>query len=247
MLLAALLVPLALSVRPTVRAPAIGAVRAAAPIMALKIPLSDLNVDKVREYTRPDEMLEYLLGLRGAYPPTDVHFRRMLATAYASARKYQQAETHVDVALAADASDLEMRFLKGVAREHAGEVEDALDAYEMVLDAEPKNWRALFHVGKISMQARAPCAPQRPRTRATLWLSHRSPPSLQVGWVDDAREYFEQVLEIEPEHLATREIVERLRQIDQDTVGDALAEEMAPETELPPMPTIDLELPPQLP
>ena len=125
--------------------------RAATRMMALQIPLSDLSVERVRAYTRPDEMIEYLTGQEDQ---ADLHLRRMLATAYASARTPQLAEEHVDAALAADGDDVEMRFLKGVAREHAGEIDEALDAYERVLDAEPENWRALFHVGKISMQAR---------------------------------------------------------------------------------------------
>ena len=40
---------------------------------------------------------------------------------------------------------------QGVALEKRGEAEAALDAYEAVLEGDPKHWRALFHVGKISM------------------------------------------------------------------------------------------------
>ena len=96
-------------------------------MMALSTPLSELTVDKVRAYTRPDEMIEYLTGM--TEQSEDMHLRRMLATAYASASEPQLAEPHVDAALEADPKDVEMRFLKGVAREHAGEVEEALDAY----------------------------------------------------------------------------------------------------------------------
>lgn len=118
--------------------------------MRLSVPLSELTVDKVRQYTRPDEMIAHLTAMTDQ--ADDLHMRRLLATAYASARNLKLAIGHIDAALAVDPSDVEMLFLKGVSLEHAGDIEEALDAYEAVLTAEPSNWRALFHVGKISMQ-----------------------------------------------------------------------------------------------
>ena len=56
----------------------------------------------------------------------------------------------------------------GRASERRGDEDEALDWYEKAVDLDPKCWRALFHVGKIS---------------------------LQFGWAADAADYFKQVLQ----------------------------------------------------
>eukprot|EP00326_Haptolina_ericina_P012814 CAMPEP_0181225046 /NCGR_PEP_ID=MMETSP1096-20121128/31472_1 /TAXON_ID=156174 ORGANISM="Chrysochromulina ericina, Strain CCMP281" /NCGR_SAMPLE_ID=MMETSP1096 /ASSEMBLY_ACC=CAM_ASM_000453 /LENGTH=208 /DNA_ID=CAMNT_0023318211 /DNA_START=12 /DNA_END=638 /DNA_ORIENTATION=+ len=185
------------------------------PLLSLSIATETLTIDAVRAYTKPDELLEHLQQLDNE---GNNHLQRLLATSYVCNGEHVLAEPFVSAALAEDPHDIEMRFLQGVALEKRGEAEAALDAYEAVLEGDPKHWRALFHVGKISMS---------------------------VGWVEDAREYFEQVLEIEPSHLPTQEIVERLKQLDTELVGEALSQcedEPAPPVDMPPMPFIDLEL-----
>eukprot|EP00324_Dicrateria_rotunda_P004985 CAMPEP_0206160662 /NCGR_PEP_ID=MMETSP1474-20131121/6976_1 /ASSEMBLY_ACC=CAM_ASM_001110 /TAXON_ID=97495 /ORGANISM="Imantonia sp., Strain RCC918" /LENGTH=198 /DNA_ID=CAMNT_0053562135 /DNA_START=15 /DNA_END=608 /DNA_ORIENTATION=+ len=147
--------------------------------------MAELTVDRVRAYTKPSEMLEHLQSMTDT--ADGLQLSRLLAVAHSANNEPLAAEAHARAVLEQEPSDVDMRFVVGVACEHRDEQEEALDAYEAVLDADPDYWRALFHVGKIS---------------------------LQVGWVADAKEYFERALAIEPTHLATIEIVQRLRQIE---------------------------------
>lgn len=67
--------------------------------------------------------------------------------------------------------------------ERRGEEDEALDSYEKAVDLDPNCWRALFHVGKIS---------------------------LQFGWAADAADYFKQVAAIEPSHAPTKAFLKLL-------------------------------------
>ena len=68
------------------------------------------------------------------------------------------------------------------------ELDAALDAYEKALEAEPDHWRTLFHLGKLA---------------------------LSIGLQPQAREYFGQVLEINPAHAATARILDKFQEFDE--------------------------------
>ena len=199
-------------------------------------------------------MLEHLQSMTDT--ADGLQLSRLLAVAHSANNEPLAAEAHARAVLEQEPSDVDMRFVVGVACEHRDEQEEALDAYEAVLDADPDYWRALFHVGKISLQVG--CAwPTRLFDRDFLSATcDRGVWPPQVGWVADAKEYFERALAIEPTHLATIEIVQRLRQIEvaEDDAIEAEAgkeagkEAAAPDgvgaADEPPLelPTMDLEL-----
>ena len=95
--------------------------------------------------------------------------------------------------------------------------DEALDWYEKAVDLDPKCWRALFHVGKIS---------------------------LQFGWAADAADYFKQVAAIEPSHAPTQAFLKLLDEsgADLDDLGagagddDETTEGELPVIELPDLP-----------
>lgn len=105
----------------------------------------------------------------------------------------------------------------GRASERRGDEDEALDWYEKAVDLDPKCWRALFHVGKIS---------------------------LQFGWAADAADYFKQVAGIEPSHAPTQAFLKLLDEsgADLDDLGagagddDETAEGELPVIELPDLP-----------
>ena len=100
--------------------------------------------------------------------------------------------------------------------ERRGEEDEALDSYEKAVDLDPRCWRALFHVGKIS---------------------------LQFGWAADAADYFKQVAAIEPSHAPTQAFLKLLDESGADL--DFASGEDEDEASDDALPVIDLpDLPP---
>ena len=154
---------------------------AAAPGDAL--PVLQLTPAYIRSL-KGDDLCEAIEELEAAaanhlddYPgQPNVQLARTLAVAHTCASDHELAADHAKVALEVGGPSAEMHFVLGVAAERRSAEDEALDEYEAALALEPRNWRVLFHVGKIS---------------------------LMFGWVDDAIDYFRQVAEINPEHAPT--------------------------------------------
>ena len=136
-----------------------------------------------------EEMEAELANVKDASGVVDMQLSRLLAVAHTCYGDSDIAEEHALAVLEAGEPDAEMLFVRGVAAERRDAQDEALDAYEACLDADPKFWRALFHVGKIS---------------------------LAFGWPADAVEYFRQVAEINPEHAPTQAFIARLNEADID-------------------------------
>merc|ERR1711908_136195 len=120
----------------------------------------------------------------------------MLAVALARSGEIELSELSARAVLASTPVDAEMLFLLGVACEARDGLDEALDAYEKALEAEPDHWRTLFHLGKLA---------------------------LSIGLQPQARDYFGQVLEINPAHAATARILDKFQEFDELEVQQAKA------------------------
>ena len=177
----------------------------------------DLTLEKLRTTSMDDleelveEMEAELANVKDASGVVDIQLSRLLAVAHTCYGDSDIAEEHATAVLEAGEPDAEMLFVRGLAAERRDAQDEALDAYEACLDADPKFWRALFHVGKIS---------------------------LAFGWPADAVEYFRQVAEINPEHAPTQAFIARLDEADIDVdkwqSGDLKEEEDTAGDDAPP-------------
>ena len=132
---------------------------------------------------------------------------RLLAVAHTSSGDVELAAPHAFAALteAGQAAaqpppsedpqaDAEMHFCLGLEAEKRDAQDEALDAYEKAVELDPECWRALFHVGKIS---------------------------LQFGWVADSVDYFKKVRYINPSHQPTQRFLTLLEEsgVDAEDLG----------------------------
>lgn len=127
---------------------------------------------------------------------------RLLAIALArrgSSEELDEAEALAKAALEEDADDSEMLFVVGLAHEKRGEWEEAVDAYSEAVEVEPTDWRANFHLAKLS---------------------------LNVGMVAAAAGHLRATLDTNPDFAPAKEAMAKLEGIDVEAIQATLDESL---------------------
>ena len=133
--------------------------RPAAVICSAGADLAALTADSIRT-TDPEELDSIIEQLEEAnvnhraanQGAPDVKLSRLLAVAHTSSGDCELAAPHAFAALQEGGPDAEMHFCLGLSAERRDQQDEALDEYEKAVAIDPECWRALFHVGKISLQ-----------------------------------------------------------------------------------------------
>ena len=180
----------------TPRTPALALCSPLPPLVATRLALSDSAAAEEIRAIAPEELAELTSALQQAvgdagplsFSGDATRLSRMLAVALARSGEIELSELSARAVLASTPVDAAMLFLLGVACEARDELDEALDAYEKALEAEPDHWRTLFHLGKLA---------------------------LSIGLQPQARDYFGQVLEINPAHAATARILDKFQEFDE--------------------------------
>ena len=125
---------------------------------------------------------------------------RLLAIALArrgGSEELDEAQALARASLESNADDSEMLFVVGLAHEKRGEWEEAVDAYSEAVEVEPTDWRANFHLAKLS---------------------------LNVGMVAAAAGHLRATLETNPDFAPAKEAMAKLKDVDVEAIQATLDE-----------------------